>query len=227
MQPYFFPYAQQIRHIGQCDRWVVFDTPKFTRHTWITRNRVADRNSGTRYLTISVRTGASRGSIADAALAPGDWRTSVRNGLRVYDGTAPHYGQTVDLVERCLAVDAETIADLNTHILRELAAALGIGTPIERLSALELGLPDAVAQPQDWGLLVSKALDASVYSNAPGGRQIYDADYYRKHGVELEFYEPVPLTYATPGFTFTPDLSIIDALMWLGTAAMAQWCRDR
>ena len=75
--------------------------------------------------------------------------------------------------------------------------------------------------------LVSKALGASVYSNAPGGRQIYHADYYRENGVELDFYEPVSLSYETPGFEFVPDLSIIDPLMWLGIAAMAEWCRTR
>lgn len=227
MQPYFFPYSQQVRHVGQCDRWIVFDTVQFVRGSWMSRNRIADRNAGWSYVSVPVAKGASRAPIADAALAPGDWRSPVINKLRVYEGAAPYYAETVELVERCISVEAETIADLNTHALRELCAALGIDTSIERLSELDLDLPDAVEEPGEWGLLVSQALGASVYTNAPGGREIYDPERYREHGLELEFYEPAPLRFDTPGFEFTPDLSIIDPLMWLGTAAMTQWCRDR
>lgn len=225
MQPYFFPYAQQIRHIGQCDRWIVFDTPQFTRKSWITRNRIADRNREWSYISAPVRKGASHGNIVDATLAPGDWRRALRDRLRVYEGVAGYYEQTMSMVERCIDVAAQSIADLNTHILTELCNTLAIGTPIDRLSALDLALPEA-AEPGEWALLISKAFGASTYSNASGGRHLFDSDHYRRCGIELEFYEPIPLVYQTaPGFTFVPDLSVVDALMWQGRSALAAWCR--
>jgi hypothetical protein len=223
MQPYFFPYGQQLRHIAQCDRWIVFDTPQFTRKSWITRNRVADRNAGWAYISVPVVKGASRGAIRDAELAPTDWRGELRDRLRVYEPAAPHYAAAVALIERCIADPAVTVADLNTRIITELCRALAIETPIERLSELGLDLPDA-ADPGHWALLISEALGAEVYSNAPGGRHLFDATLYRSRGVELEFYEPTPLEFATPGFEFVPDLSVIDPLMWLGVDALSRWC---
>jgi hypothetical protein len=225
MQPYFFPYAQQLRHIAQCDRWIVFDTPQFTRKSWITRNRIADRNTGWSYVSVPVSKGASTGAIADALLAPSDWRDVLRNRLRVYEGAAPFYAQTIELVERCIAPEARTIADLNTRVLVELCAALGVSTPVERLSELRLELPDT-AEPGEWALLISTELGASEYSNAPGGRHLFDPDLYRRRGVALDFYVPVPLLFATPGFDFIPDLSIIDPLMWQGIDQTANWCRE-
>lgn len=223
MQPYFFPYAQQLRHIAQCDRWISFDTPQFTRKSWITRNRIADRNTGWTYISVPVVKGASRGSIAAANLASSDWRQALRDQLRVYDGAARYYDETISIVERCLGVGATTIGELNTRVLGELCTTLEIGTPIDRLSELDLGLPDS-AEPGDWALLVSQALGASVYSNAPGGRHLFDPQKYRDGRVDLEFYEPAALVYPTPGFTFEPGLSIVDTLMWLGPARVSEWC---
>ena len=117
MQPYFFPYAQQIRHIRQCDRWVVFDSPQFTRKSWITRNRIADRNTGWSYISVPVIKGASRGAIADAALAPSDWRGALRDRLRVYEGAAPFHDETLELVDRCIAPEVSTVAERNNRIL--------------------------------------------------------------------------------------------------------------
>ena len=223
MQPYFFPYAQQVRHIAQCDQWVVFDTPQFTRKSWITRNRIADRNTEWTYISVPVEKGASRGSIAEARIWGEDWKATLRDRLRVYEHHAPFYAETVALVDACIESPATTVADLNTTILRTVTTAFAITTPIVRLTELDLDLPSSAA-PGEWALLISEQLGASVYSNAPGGRHLFDADLYRSRGVELEFYEPVPLEFATSGLPFTPDLSLVDPLMWLGVDGLASWC---
>lgn len=224
MQPYFFPYTQQFRHIGQCDRWIVFDTPKFSRKTWESRNRIADRNTGWSYLSVPVAKGATSGSIGEAPLATEiDWRAGLLDKLRVYQASAPHYRETLDWIEQCIAPEMATLGELNTRILTQTCLRLGIETPIERLSDLSLDLPSS-AGPGDWGLLISKAVGADRYSNAEGGQHLFDAEVYRRQGVELEFYQRRPLDYPTPGFPFTPDLSIIDAAMWMGWQALSAWC---
>lgn len=224
MQPYFFPYAQQFRHIAQCDRWVVFDTVSYSRKSWISRNRIANRDRGFSYVSVPVARGASGGPILSARLAESDWRSALRGQLRVYQ-RAPHYAQTLALLEQCLATDAQDITALNHHILQRLAEALGIVTPIQRLSALGLPLPER-ADPGEWALLISKSLGAAVYSNAPGGRHLFDPALYVKAGIALEFYQPQTLSYATPGFAAVPDLSVIDTLMWIGAKALGRWCHD-
>jgi hypothetical protein len=225
MQPYFFPYAQQFRHIAQCDSWIIFDTPKYSRKSWINRNRIADRQAGWSYISAPVVKGASNGAIRDAALADTGWRNALRDKLKVYAASAPCYAETLEIVEACIRPDSATIADLNTHTLREICGRLGIKTKIERLSRMPLDLPEK-ADPGEWALLVSEAVGADVYCNASGGRHLFDPDLYRSRGVTLEFYEPRTLTYETPGFVFTPDLSVIDTFMWLGSGRLGSWCSE-
>jgi hypothetical protein len=222
MQPYFFPYFQQFRHISQCDVWVVFDLAKYSRGTWINRNRIYSRDCGWTYLTVPVTRGATLSTIAQAPLASGHWRRKILNLLRVYESEAPQYRNVRALVEECLSVPARTIADLNVACLRNVCLALGIATPIHRLSELSLALPGEAA-PDEWGLLVSRALGASTYSNATGGRAFFDASRYTRAGVNLEFYDPVPLSYPTGTFAFQEHLSVIDTLMWVAPQALAGW----
>jgi hypothetical protein len=222
MQPYFFPYAQQFRHVAQCDRWIMFDTVKFSRKSWMNRNRIADRNSKWSYISVPVAKGGSSGTIAEAPLATRDWRSELRNKLRVYDRAAPHYAETMAVIERCLEPDHATLGDLNAHVMITICSACEITTPIERLSQMDMDLP-STADPGDWAMLISQAVGADIYSNAPGGRHLFDPDRYTQNGIELEFYRPAPLIYETPGLPFTPDLSVIDTLMWTGCASMAQF----
>ena len=219
MQPYFFPYFQQFRHISQCDRWIVFDTVRYSRRTWVNRNRILDRCTGWTYLSAPVARGATVERLAEAELAAGPWRNDILQRLRVYEGEAPEYGAVRGLVERVLAAGSVTIADLDCAGLRAVCDHLGIATPIDRLSALALDLP-AQAEPGEWALLIARALGADTYSNASGGRDLFDPARYRAAGVTLEFYEPIELTYPTGSFVFEPDLSVIDTLMWIAPAQL-------
>lgn len=222
MQPYFFPYAQQFRHIAQCEQWIVFDTVKFSRKSWTSRNRVANRDTEWSYISVPVAKGATNGNIAQAEIGQTDWRSTFFNQLRSYEAVAPYYLETIGILRNCIEADVDTLGTLNTRILRTIASSLGVQTEIKQLSELELELPTA-AEPGEWALIISKQMGASVYSNAPGGRHLFDSDRYLKNGVTLEFYEPAPLEYPTVGLPFVPDLAVIDTLMWLGRDGVSQF----
>lgn len=223
MQPYFFPYFQQYRHIAQCDLWVVFDTVKYSRKTWVSRNRILNRQRGWQYIAAPVVRGASLGSIAEAELAPGEWRErDVLSALKNYRHDAPNYEATCELVREILHAPARTIADLNTHALKRVARQLGIDTPILRLSEMNLDLPKD-AGPGEWGLLIAEAMSADIYSNAPGGTHLFDPAQFEAAGIQLEFYTPIPLTHPTGSFTFEPGLSVIDTLMWMTPDALRSY----
>ncbi|ODR95896.1 hypothetical protein AUC70_03295 [Methyloceanibacter stevinii] len=225
MQPYFFPYAQQFRHIHQCERWIVFDTAKYTRKSWINRNRIANRDKDWAYISVPVAQGSSLGAIREASIAQIGWQDKLFDQLQPYRGSAAFFDETMEIIRSCVVPESDTIADLNTRVLNVVCSSIGIETPIERLSELKLNMPDELG-PGEWALAISEALGATAYSNAPGGKDLFDPNQYRARGIELEFYEPRPLVYATPGFDFTADLSIIDSLMWLGPTQVGRWCRD-
>ena len=214
MQPYFFPYFEQFRHISQCDTWIVFDTVNYRRRSWMSRNRILNRQAGWTYINVPMPKGATQWPVADAVMSPG-WQPRVREQLLVYRDCAPFYRETMAIVDEILDKDCRTLADLNTNGLRTVCRYLDIQTAIVRLSELKLTLPDPPPRAGAGGHFVTRALGADTYSNASGGKGLIREELFHRDGVELRFYEHRNIRYATGPFAFVPDLSIVDALMWM------------
>jgi WbqC-like protein family len=222
MQPYFVPYLEHFRLIAACDRWIVFDTVAFRRKTWMSRNRVLNRDKEGIYISAPVVRGATQGPVADAALSPTDWQADLRGRLRVYANEAPFYEQTCELVDRLIDPDHTTLADLNTWSLREICRHLEIETPIDRLSEMNIELPKA-AGAGEWALLISQALGATEYRNPSGGKDIFDPAKFEAAAIRLSFHQHRTTSYDTDGLEYVPDLSVLDPLMWVGRDQVRQW----
>ncbi len=225
MQPYFFPYLEHFRLVAACDQWVIFDTVLFRRKSWMSRNRIINRDTKWSYLSVPVAKRASLNPVFAARFGTDSWRTGVKRRLTVYAGEAPFYVDICALVDEILAPDHVTFADLNAWGLRVICRHFGISTRIERLSELGLDLPKRAAAGE-WGLLVSKALGAAEYRNASGGRGLFDATQFEAEGIRLSFHEHRPVRYETGTFMPIPDLSIIDPLMWCGCDSVSGWIRN-
>ena len=225
MQPYLFPYLEHFRLMAACDRWIVFDTVVYRRKTWMSRNRIINRDTGWSYISVPVVKRATRGSVAAALLSSSSWRVAIYDRLKVYAYAAPFYDETCALVRKVLAPEHATLAELNTWGLRMICRYLGIETSIERLSEMTLDLPKR-AGAGEWGLLIATAVGADEYRNAAGGRSLFDAERFEATGVRLSFHEHLPVRYATGSFSPVPDLSIIDPLMWCGREVVSGWIHD-
>jgi hypothetical protein len=223
MQPYFFPYFEQFRLIAACDVWVVFDTAQFTRKSWMTRNRILNRDKGTAYVSVPVQHTGLGTRIQDAQVDHAqDWRGRIMDKLKVYQAEAPHYAATRDFIGDTLAGHHDTLASLNATVLRAVCRHLGITTPIELASALPLDLPEA-CEPGEWALHIAKQMGATEYRNAAGGKDLFDAALYASHGIALSFHQHQPRQYPTGSFDFVADLSVIDWMMWNDRETLHAW----
>jgi hypothetical protein len=223
MQPYFLPYFEQFRLIAACDVWVVFDTAQFTRKSWMTRNRILNRDKGTAYVSVPVQHTGLGTRIQDALVDHGqDWRGRIMDKLKVYQAEAPHYAATRDFIGDTLAGCHETLASLNAAVLLAVCRYLGIATPIKVTSALPLDLPEA-CEPGEWALHISKQMGATEYRNAAGGKDLFDEALYASHGIALSFHEHRRRQYATGSFDFVADLSVIDWMMWNDRETLHAW----
>lgn len=223
MQPYFFPYFEQFRLIAACDLWVVFDTAQFTRKSWMTRNRILNRDKGTAYVSVPVQHSGLDTAIRETRIDDAqDWRGRVLDKLRVYQTEAPYYAAVRALVGDAMAGQHASLAALNTTILRSLCDHLGITTPIEVASMISLDLP-AACEPGEWALHIAKQLGATEYRNAAGGRALFDAALYADQSIALSFHEHCPREYATGSFDFVSDLSVIDWMMWNDRDTLQAW----
>lgn len=223
MQPYFFPYFEQFRLISACDLWVVFDTAQFSRKSWITRNRILNRDKGTSYVSIAVRHTGLDTTIKDARIdLAKDWRGEIMNKLKVYQAAAPNYAAVRDFIGDTVQGSHQTISTLNTEVLKAVCGYLRIATPILVASSLSLDIPDQ-CDPGEWALHISKNLGASEYRNAAGGKALFDSVLYAENGITLSFHEHRPRTYRTGRFNFVEDMSIIDWLMWNDREILEEW----
>lgn len=214
MQPYFFPYPGQFRLMAAVDRWVVFDTAQYLRRGWMHRNRVLHPDGGWRYIRVPVNKAPRNTAVRDIGVREdADWREALLGRLQPYGPHAPHFQATMDLVAHCLDQSSTSLAQLNTVILERLSHTLGI--PFEPLYLSETDYdPGPGAGPQQRIIEIARALGATRYCNAPGGRDLYEKADFARAGLQLEFMDELSLRYDTGPFAFEPGLSIIDALMW-------------
>lgn len=223
MQPYFLPYFEHFRLMAACDQWVVFDTAQFTRKTWMTRNRVLNREKGTAYISLPVQHTGLDTPVRDALLDNGqNWRDKLFGRLRVYEREAPCYAAVIAGLTDALADDFRTVTEVNVALLRWACRELGITTPLRLCSEMAVPFPENCG-PGDWALHVAKAVGATEYRNPSGGRALFDPDLYARNGVTLSFHEHRPQTYDTGSLPFVPDLSVIDWMMWNPPARLRDW----
>ena len=216
MQPYFFPYIEYFRLISNSDLWIAFDTVKYNKKSWMSRNRILNKDKGWSYINVPISKADHGVSVRKArVVASADWRGRIFGKLGIYKRSAPHYSVVVRMLNDIFDEEHVGLASLNLSALAHLCRFLEIDTKIVALSELSLDLPNQ-CPPGEWALYICKAVGAKKYINASGGRELFDPDLYRRAGIDLTFHGHIDFRYDTGPFEFVPDLSIVDALMWVG-----------
>ena len=225
MQPYFFPYPGYFDLILKSDRWVVFDIVKFQKKSWMSRNRILDVNKGETYIGVPVRKGEPDLILNAEVIDPRLAAEKMRRQLGAYRSHAPNFAEVEAMVGSIFETfldGAPTINRLNVLGLEAVCAKLGISFDWELASNLDLDF-SSVNHAGQWALEICDQLGANAYINPPGGRDIFRAEEWDARGIEISFTRPPQLTYSVMGkFSFLPDLSILDALMWLPGGAIKE-----
>ncbi|HEX4098648.1 MAG TPA: WbqC family protein [Caulobacteraceae bacterium] len=216
MQPYFFPYLGYFELIQLSDDWVVFETVKYKPKSWMNRNRILHPRSGWQYVSTPIEKHTESGLIKDARqVDPGAARERILGQIDHYRlKRAPYFDQVRELIERSFArAGSSLLADVNVSSLEEVCAYLDLEFRPRRLSEMGLDIPP-IEHAGQWAVEISDLLGAPIYINAPGGRGIFHPEEFAARGIELLFLVPRPMRYATPGYEFVENLSILDVMMW-------------
>lgn len=214
MQPYLFPYIGYFQLIKAVEHFVVLDDVTFIKRGWINRNRVLAEGEPLIF-TVPVSGASSRVEIQRIEVSSpqyGRWRAKFLRTLDHNYHAAPHYDETLPLVEEALPPEApHLIRDAAVESLRVVMRYLEV--PFSHTYASDHGRPPGVTG-SDRVLHLCRALGATCYYNAPGGKALYDHSRFAEAGIELRFVVPREITYTQSGSEFVPWLSIIDVLMW-------------
>jgi hypothetical protein len=216
MQPYFFPYIGYIGLAANADRFVLLDDVQYIRHGWVNRNRILKPGDGWQYVTAPLNKHSGKATIREVELKPGcEWRGKLLRQLEHYKKRAPNYEQVMQLLETALHTNTQSVTELNLACLNATFEYLDTACRIDIASHLDLDYSD-VAGPGDWALVISEQLGASSYMNPEGGMTLFDPDAFAAKNINLFAYRAPELTYSQRRkFAFEPNLSIIDAMMYV------------
>jgi hypothetical protein len=186
MQPYFMPYAGYYRLFEAADVFVMFDCVQFPRRGWVHRNRFPLCDGRLDWLTLPVARCARETRIDELAFAPdADARLVV--DIQRFPELSKACSQRSALLDLVTNIGTGTLADYLCGQLRTVAAMLGLSKTVIRSSQLSI---DAGTRGQARVIAIAKAIGATRYVNSPGGRELYDAQSFADHGIELKFLNP-------------------------------------
>ncbi len=211
MQPYLFPYIGYFQLMALVDVFVVFDDVQYIRRGWINRNRILV-NGKAQWFTIPVKK-----MPRDALINQGQFliddrvRNKILRTLETHYKKAPFFKVTFHLVEETLNYQNTAIVPFLLHHFELIKNYLNIKTPLKLSSHLDY---NRGANAQEKIIQISKILQAKMYVNPIGGKDLYSSQTFQAEGIQLLFLNPQVEPYFQGKEPFVPNLSIIDVMMW-------------
>ena len=213
MQPYLFPYIGYWQLLQAADCFVVYDDVNYINRGWINRNRILV-NGEPLLVTLPLLQASQNRKIRDIEIAPtAQWRPRLMRTMEMAYRKAPCFDQVFPVVERILGHGDTNLAGFLSHQLHCLARFMGLDTRIVTSSTV---YQNSHLAAQERILDICRQEQATTYINAQGGRSLYEPSAFSERGIDLRFIAMRPLPYRQRSDSFTPYLSIIDALMEVG-----------
>lgn len=212
MQPYIFPYIGYFQLINCADQFVIYDDVQYMKGGWINRNRILMNNRELLF-TFSVNSGSLHDKISSRQFArafPHE-RNKFMKQLHAAYSKAPHFLETMSLIESIFSYDENRVSLFITNQLKLLCAHIGIETTI----VLSSDIPkDDSLKAEERVIDICRRLGGSLYINSIGGRELYSRASFERKGLQLQFIQSKLPSYPQFGSEFIPALSIIDVLMF-------------
>lgn len=210
MQPYLLPYIGYFQLMSAADRFVVYDNIKYTKQSWINRNRIASQGQES-FFTIPLKAGNDSADIAERSVAESFNPSKMLNKFKGAYQKAPFFNDIFPLLEKVFRYEAENLFSFIFHSLHSTAEHLQIADNLIVSSAVPA---NHQLKGQDRVIAICKALDATEYINSEGGIDLYSRAAFSQQDIELKFLKSRPLEYQQNSGPFLPRLSIIDVLMF-------------
>ena len=214
MQPYFLPYLGYIQLIKLVDKFIVFDTIKYTKKGWINRNRYLSNNQPSIF-SIPLKKDSDHLYVNQRFLADNyiDYNIKTLKKLEKAYKKSPNFDKVFPLVTNIFLFEkSNNLFDFIFNSLKVLQNHLEIKTPIIKSS--EVIGDDITLKSRNRVVNLCKKLSANEYINPIGGFELYNKEDFKKDGIILKFHKIKKIKYKQFSDTHTPNLSIIDVLMF-------------
>lgn len=214
MQPYVFPYIGYFHLIEAAEKIVFYDDVTFIKGGWINRNRILI-NGKDNLFTIPLFQMSSSKQINETELHPMlflKWKDKFFRTIRQNYSKAPYFEETINLLNDILSTNYENVADLAINSIISVYDYLEKEikwTKSSVCSPITKGMEKA-----DRIIQITTKLGYRNYVNVIGGEELYDKEYFKNQGVQLNFIQSKIIEYKQFNGEFSAGLSIIDILMF-------------
>jgi hypothetical protein len=206
MQPYLFPYIGYYQLVYASDVFVIYDDVTFIKQSYINRNSILVNEKSQRF-TLPIP-GASSNTLIQNLSYTVDKKIlkTIQQAYR----KAPFYNDVIGLISSVFTSEDRSVAKLNEKSLRLVFEYLGLEKKFVFASELVYGREVHRAERL---VSLSKMFNCDHYINSPGGKELYEKQYFLDQGVKLDFIDSQITAYKQLSSEFVPHLSMIDILM--------------
>lgn len=212
MQPYFMPYIGYWQLIGAVDLFVLYNDVNFIKKGYINRNKILINQQANTFTIPLIKTSQNK-LINEVEIAYSeDWVVKLLKKIEYNYKKAPYFSKVFSLLEDALEDRFTTIDELCIQLVKSFSNYLQLSTKFLISSELKY---DRTKKGQHRILDLCKLLGAETYINPIGGQEIYSKELFTMHHIDLFFINcKENLSYRQFEDTFTPNLSMIDVLMF-------------
>lgn len=225
-QPNYLPWLGYFDQIARADVFVFLDSVQYEKREWQNRNRLKGSNGRPFWLTVPLMSHSQKTRLLEIRISPHQkqWRKEHLRSIETSLGSAPYFRQVFPAVQEWISGEYEYLADLNIAGIKMLSGLLGLSPVFMRASELD-------AQGYRTALLVNlcRQVGADYYYSSAGAKQyMEDQEYlFEEAGIQVVYQKWEHPVYAQRSKGFVSPLSILDALMNVGTESTRSFIEGR
>lgn len=214
-QSHYLPWLRYFEKVHRSEVFIVLDNIQFSKNGWQNRNKIKGPN-GPLLLTVPVY--AKAGQRLDEVRINNtvDWRRKHWRGIEQHYRNAPYFADYAPFLEAAYRREWDALVELNDYLFRFFLDALGITTPIEYSS--RLNVPGTATERL---INLIRAVGGDAYYSGVYALDVYlDAHALDAAGIRLELQHWCAPVYPQAYGEFASDLSIVDLLMHRGPGSL-------
>lgn len=214
MQPYFLAYIGYYQLIQSVDKFIIFDNIKYTKKSWFNRNRIL-MNGKDKLFTIPLKSDSQCLPVNERYVADSysKERHKIIQWIKSSYKKAPFYQENIQFIEGLFHQKNINLFEFIYFSINQVCNLLQIETNIIKSSKVEI---DHLLKGEDKIIAICNSLNADMYINAIGGKELYSKDRFKQNNIDLKFIRTRKIEYKQFSYEFIPWLSIIDVLMYNG-----------
>ena len=223
LQPMYLPWMGYFGMMDQADVFVFYDDVQFNKDSWQQRNRikVPTESGETKWLKVPIIEDFGQNIESVQIDQSQEWRQTHLSTIKSAYGSdpvpygsdsAPFFEDYIGLLESTYDKNWESLRDLNVHLIREIAEALGITSAKFQLSS-DL---DIAGSGTEKLINTLQQIGANEYISGPGAKDYLDVDMFVEKGISLFWHEFDHPEYSQLYGEFVSHLSVIDILFHMG-----------